>query len=102
MSLPLHSLSITALLQPLFELNAQLQQLKALKETMDSVMDTMHRPEIHEHLTAMMWHLDEVIQAYESLLDQAVTDFRNILQTYAQQMWQTPPIRGPNWRPPGP
>ena len=43
------------------------QQLKALKETMDSVMDTIHRPEIHEHLTAMMWHLDEVIQAYESL-----------------------------------
>ena len=91
MSLPLHSLSITTLLQPLFELNALLQQLKNLKVAMDSLIDTIHRPELHDHPNAMKWHLDQVIHAYESLLDQAAMDFRNILREYAQQTWQTPP-----------
>ena len=75
MSLPLHSLSITTLLQSLFEINALLQQLKNLKEAMDSIIDTIHRPELHDDLNAIKWHLDQVIHAYE-FLDQAVMDFQ--------------------------
>ena len=103
MSLPLHSLSITTLLQPLFEINALLQQLKNLKGAMDSIIDTIHRPELHDDLNAIKWHLGQVIRAYESPLDQAVMDFGNILREYTQQTWQTPPITGPDWHgTPGP
>ena len=105
MSLPLHSLSITTLLQPLFEINALLQQLKNLKVAMDSIIDTIHRPELHDHLNAMKWHLDQAIHAYESLLDQAVmdSDSRNFLRECTQQTWQTPPLAGPDWHgTPGP
>ena len=66
MSLPLQSISLTAILQPLFKLNQLVTELRlALKESFDTLVAQMSHPEVSDHIQTISGHLDQTIAFYE-------------------------------------
>ena len=95
MTLPLHALSISALLQPVLELQELSGRLKKLRWSLSSVAATMHHGEVGPPMEAINQHLSEVITFYETLLNQSKIDLRNALREYVNRSWQLPPLDGP-------
>ena len=67
MSLPLQSLSLTAILQPLFEVNQLVTELRLVKASFQTLVAQMSHPEVSDHVQAISAHLDQTIAFYESL-----------------------------------
>ena len=97
MTLPLEQLSLSAVMQPLFELQETITQLKMLKQMFDFVALSMTRPEVLDHIRVIRDHLTHSIAFYESILDLALDDIHRILGLYNQHTWNVPPVHGPRW-----
>ena len=68
MALPLEALSLTAVLQPLVEINDVVTQFKSLRASFRMIMPSLTRPEVEDHVQTIETHLNHAIAFYESLL----------------------------------
>ena len=82
MTLPLSSLSVDALPQPILELQDLIAQLKALRWSLSSVGATLQHTELVPNMESINVNLTHVIESYENLLRQAKADFRNAFRQY--------------------
>ena len=97
MTLPLEQLSMSTVMQPLFDLQETITQLKMVKQMFDFVAASMTRPEVLDHTRVIRDHLTHAIAFYESILDLALEDIHRILRLYNQHTWNVPPVHGPRW-----
>ena len=97
MAMPLEQLSLSAVMQPLFDLQETITQLKMLKQLFDFVAPSMSRPEVLDHIRVIRDHLTHSIAFYESILELALNDAHQILRLYNQHSWNVPPVRGRGW-----
>ena len=97
MAMPLEQLSVSAVMQPLFDLQEVITQLKMLKHLFDLVVPSMSRPEVLDHIRIIRDHLTHSIAFYESSLELALQDAHQILQLYNQHCWNVPPVHGRGW-----
>ena len=98
MALPLEALSLSAVLQPLFEIRDVITLLKLMKSLFEQLTPSLTRPEVLDHARTIRDHLAHAITFYEGLLEMAVQDAHLILQLYFQHRWDAPPVHGPSWR----
>ena len=98
MSLPMRSLLLTAIFQPLFELNQLVTELRSVRASFQLLVPRMTRPEVADHVHTIVTHVDpRYYLLYESILQLAMADAQRILHLYTQDQWDVPPLHGPNW-----
>ena len=87
MSLPLRSLSLNAILEPLFQLHQLVTELRMIRSS--------SHPEVSEYIQAISAQLDVTIHFYESRLQIGMATAWNLLRVYMNHTWDVPPLRGP-------